>query len=127
MRVYSNVSDATLHQIDDQADARGLNRSEWVGLAIDNYLHLADAEMAAQEMCKQVTEQSQEIAHLKEIKLIHENEIQYLRTLLSDLRGTLENVSNNLLASPPSAEEVKKKKWWQPWKKKQVLEGAIHS
>ncbi len=127
MRVYGNVSDVTLQLIDDQAVARRLNRNEWVSLAIDNYLHLTDTEMAAQEMCKQVIEQGQEIAHLKEIKLIHENEIQYLRGLLNDLRVTLGNGSNNLPALQPSVEEAEQKKWWHLWKKQQVPEGVTHS
>lgn len=127
MRIYGNVSDATLHLIDEQAVARRLNRSEWVSLAIENYLHLTDMKMAAQEMREQMTEQGQEIAHLKEIKLTHENEIQHLRALLNELKGSQDNVSNNPSILPPSVDEAKQRKWWQPWKKKQAFEGATHS
>jgi metal-responsive CopG/Arc/MetJ family transcriptional regulator len=57
-RVYGNVDDITLHQIDDLAGKAGLNRSEWVSKAIVSYLHLADAEAKTHEIQQQATESS---------------------------------------------------------------------
>lgn len=115
-RVYGNVDDVTLHRIDEQAGAKGLNRSEWVSKAIDTYLHLSDAEAKTQEIQQQATERAQHIAHLEELLRVRESEIQHLRSLTNDLRSLVDVTVAKLPALPPSQEEAKKKGWWQFWR-----------
>jgi len=43
-RDCGNVDEATMHQMDEQVDAKWLNRSVWISKTIDIYLHLSDAE-----------------------------------------------------------------------------------
>ena len=116
-RVYGNVDDSTLHLIDEQAGAKGFNRSEWVSKAIDTYLHLSDAEVKTQEIQQQATERAQHIAHLEELLRVRESEIQHLRSLTNDLRSLADNMAAKIPALPPGPEEIKEKgKWWQFWR-----------
>jgi len=115
-RVYGNVDDSTLHLIDEQAGAKGFNRSEWVSKAIDTYLHLSDAEVKTQEIQHQATERAQHIAHLEELLRVRESEIQHLRSLTNDLRSLADNMATKIPALPPSQEEARAKSWWRFWK-----------
>jgi hypothetical protein len=115
-RVYGNVDEATVHLIDEQAGAKGLNRSEWVSNAIDTYLHLSDAEAKTSEIQQQSTERAQHIAHLEELLRVRESEIQHLRSLTNDLRALADSMAAKIPALPPSQEEAKSKHWYQFWK-----------
>jgi len=116
-RVYGNVDDSTLHLVDEQAGAKGLNRSEWVSKAIDTYLHLSDAEVKTQEIQQQATERAQHIAHLEELLRVRESEIQHLRSMTNDLRSLADTMASKIPALPPGPEEIKEKgKWWQFWR-----------
>ena len=115
-RVYGNVDEATVHLIDDLAGKAGLNRSEWISKAIESYLHLGDANSRTQEIQQQSSQQSQEIAHLRELLQVRESEIQHLRSMTNDLRSLADGLAAKIPALPPGQDEAKAKSWWQFWK-----------
>jgi len=115
MRVYGNVDEATLHLIDGAAGAKGLNRSEWVGKAIETYLHLSDAEASTHEIQRQAAERAQHIAHLEALLRVRESEIQHLRSLTNDLRSLCDGLALKIPALPPGREEAQAKPWWKLW------------
>jgi hypothetical protein len=110
------VDEVTVHLIDDLAGKAGLNRSEWISKAIESYLHLGDAESRTLEIQQQSSQQSQEIAHLRELLQVRESEIQHLRIMTNDLRALADSMASKIPVLPPGQEEAKAKSWWQFWK-----------
>jgi len=110
-RVYASVEEATVHRLDELAGVQGLHRSEVVCKAIESYLHPVVAPVSINE-----EQQSQKIAHLKQLLEVRESEIQHLRTLTNDLRGLADNLAAKVPALPPSQEEARAKSWWKFWK-----------
>jgi hypothetical protein len=133
-RVYGNVDDEIVHLIDADAAREGVTRSKWIGIAIETYLHRNDAlqvqsdaplgedgaplgEGTGEESTLEVNlrtaldEKSREIAHLKDIMQLKDNEIDYLRNISMTLTQKITPVL------PPTQEEAKKKGWWQFWRR----------
>lgn len=110
-RVYGNVEDEIVPQIDAAAGNEGLTRAKWISNAIDAYLHRAEARDSIKEMHLQaaIEEKAQRIAHLEEIMRMKDAEIVHLRELSTVLSSKI------IPALPPAQEETKRKRRWRPW------------
>ena len=110
-RVYGNVEDEMVPQIDAAAGKEGLTRAKWISNAIDAYLHRADARDSITEMHLRaaIEEKAQRVTHLEEIVKMKDAEIVHLRELSTALTNKI------IPALPPAQEEPKRKSRWRPW------------
>lgn len=110
-RVYGNVEDEIVPQIDAAAMKEGLTRAKWISNAIDAYLHRTDARDSIKEMHLNTAleEKGQRIAHLEELIRMKDAEIMHLRELSTALTSKI------IPALPPAREEPRKKSRWRLW------------
>jgi hypothetical protein len=103
-RVYGLVKDDLVHRIDSDASLMGISRSKWLGLAIETFLNRNGDGITGDHRDhsgeSNGDDHNQEIAHLKQIISIKDNEIQHLRYLTNDLRSLADNLADKVLALP---------------------------
>jgi hypothetical protein len=128
LRVYAEIDDLTLSEIDQAVIKRGITKKQLLAEAIDLYLHhdrseldqaIKERDQARSEADQRWKEANQikiiglnrDLEHYKDTLRLKDDEVGFLRAHLSQLSERITP------ALPPSQEEVKEKRWWRFWKR----------
>ena len=98
MRVSVSLTDEMVIKVDEEANKRGVTRSDLVANAIQDYIIGIQTGLKVNQALE---------ATLK----AKDEEISFLRSHISQLTQSI-----STLSLPPGQEEAKAKSWWQFWK-----------